>query len=51
MELNYFKDKLFDILNDSEEMDICNIKSDDQKDSFIISIADGSTFEIVCRKA
>ena len=48
MDLNYFKDKLFDILNDSDEMDICNISANDRNNLFTISIADGSEFEIVC---
>lgn len=51
MELNYFKDKLFDLLNESDEMDISNIDSDDRNSLFIISMADGSVFEIVCRQA
>ena len=50
MELNYFKDKLFDILNDSEEMDICNISADDHNNTLKISIADGSVFELECRQ-
>lgn len=51
MELSYFQDKLFDILNDSEEMDICNIIADSQRRRFAIYIADGSVFEIECRSA
>lgn len=50
MDLNYFKDKLFDILNESDEMDICNISDDDRNHLFTISIADGSVFEIECRQ-
>lgn len=29
MELDYFKDKLFDLLNDSEEMGIIDLNADD----------------------
>ena len=50
MKLNYFKDKLFDILNESDELDISDINADDRNDLFTISIADGSTFEIECRE-
>lgn len=50
MELNYFKDKLFDLLNESNEMDISDIDSDDRSALFIVSMADGSVFEIVCRQ-
>lgn len=51
MDLNYFKDKLFDILNDSDEMDICNIIADDRNNRFTIHIADGSAFTISCETA
>ncbi|MCI8597651.1 MAG: hypothetical protein HFJ10_04305 [Lachnospiraceae bacterium] len=50
MELNYFKDKLFDLLNDSEEMGILDIAVDERNNTFTISTLDGSEFEIVCRK-
>ena len=50
MELNYFKDNLFDLLNESDEMDISDIDSDDRNALFIVSMADGSMFEIVCRQ-
>lgn len=50
MELNYFKDKLFDLLNDSESMDILDIITEDRKDKFTIITTDGSIFEIECRQ-
>ena len=50
MELNYFKDKLFDLLNDSDELDISDINTDDRRGLFTISTTDGSQFEILCRK-
>ena len=50
MDLNYFKDKLFDILNDSDELDIADISSDDRKNLLTVTIAGGSVFEIECRQ-
>ncbi len=50
MELDYFKDQLFDLLNESDAMDISDITADDRHDLFIVSTADGSQFELLCRK-
>lgn len=50
MELNYFKDKLFDILNDSDELEIADIFADDKKDLFTVVTAGGDKFELLCRK-
>lgn len=51
MDLNYFKDKLFDILNDTDELDITDICADDRNDRLTVSVAGGSVFEIECRRA
>lgn len=50
MKLNDFKDQLFDALNESEEWKISDIGADDAKNIFSIEMADGSVFEIECRK-
>ena len=50
MELNYFKDKLFDLLNDSDDMDISDIITDDRHGLFTVSTTNGSTFELLCRQ-
>ena len=50
MALNYFKDKLFDRLNDSDTSDILDIITDDRRGLFIVSTSDESVFEILCRK-
>ena len=50
MDLNYFKDQLFDLLNESDAMDISEIITDDRHDLFTVSTADGSQFELLCRK-
>lgn len=51
MELNYFKDLLFDVISDSNEMDVSDIKTDDRRNTFTILMADRSRFVVECRKA
>lgn len=36
MDLNYFKDKLFDIINENDNMDISDIITDDKNNKFIV---------------
>lgn len=51
MELNYFKDKIFDVLNENNmEMEISDIETHEQENAFTFFMADGSTFEIECRQ-
>lgn len=50
MDLNYFKDKLFDVLNESDELDLSDISADDRRDSFTLTTADGSVFELLCQR-
>lgn len=51
MGLDYFKDKLFDLLNDSEEMGIIDLNADERNNLFTVRTEDGEVFEIVCRQA
>lgn len=51
MELFYFKDKLFDLLNDSEDMGISDLSLDGKKDVLIVTTKDGDVFEIACQRA
>ena len=51
MELNYFKDKLFDLLNESDELDISDITAEDRKDLFTVTMEDGSVFRVICEEA
>ncbi len=51
MEINYFRDKLFDLLNDSEGMEIADLNTDTQNNLLIVRTEDGDVFEIVCRQA
>ncbi|MCI9428451.1 hypothetical protein AALA36_10620 [Lachnospiraceae bacterium 66-29] len=51
MKINYLKDRLFDLLNDSsEELGISDIETHEKENTFGISMTDGSVFEITCRR-
>ena len=51
MKLNYFRDKLFDLLNDSEGMGIADLNADEQNSLLTVRTEDGDVFEIVCQQA
>ena len=51
MELNYFRDRLFDLLNDSEGMGIADLNADEQNSLLTVRTEDGDVFEIVCQQA
>ena len=51
MEQNYFRDKLFDLLNDSEGMGIADLNADEQNGLLTVRTENGNVFEIVCRQA
>ena len=50
MELDYFKDKIFELLDEGSDLEIVDIDTDDLKNIFTIKIAAGSIFEVECRK-
>ena len=51
MKINYLKDRIFDFLNDNrEELGISDIETHEKENTFGISMADGSVFEIKCRR-
>lgn len=50
MELNDFKDWLFDLINDAADMDTACIETDDRNNTFIIGMPEGGVFEIRCKK-
>ncbi len=51
MELNYFRDRLFDLLNDSEGMGITDLNTDERNGLLTVMTDDGNIFEIVCQQA
>jgi hypothetical protein len=46
LEINEFKDKLFDILNETENLPIQDLAADDRNDVVHIYLKDGSRFSI-----
>lgn len=46
MEKNEFKDRLFDILNDTDDLAIQDIDMDDRNDLINIYLKDGARFSI-----
>lgn len=51
MTLEYFKDKLFDVLNEgSSRLGIGDMELHDRENTLVISTTDGSCFEIKCRE-
>lgn len=50
MSLNDFKDTVFDIFNDTEELTLRDITVDDADDRLNLYLEDGSIFSIQCRK-
>lgn len=51
MELNYFRDKLFDLLNDSDDMGISDLSVNEREKLIVVSTEDGTMIEIKCRLA
>ena len=47
--MDYFKDKLFDLLNDADDMGISDIETNDRENKFIVSLQNGLIVEIKCR--
>lgn len=48
MELNFFTDHLFDLLNESNLLDVQNILYNDKTSTFQITIYDGTVFILNC---
>ena len=51
MKLNYFRDKLFDLLNDSEGMRIADLNADERNSLLIVRTEEENVYEIVCQQA
>lgn len=50
MGLNDFKDWLFDLINDAEDMDTAYLEADDRNNLLIVGMPSGNTFVIQCKK-
>lgn len=51
MELNSFKDKIFELINDADNLEINDIQTDDKRNTFTIITQAGLAFELECRQA
>ena len=45
------KDKLFDLLNNADELDIAGLNVEDRTNRLTVTMADGSKFKILCQTA
>ena len=50
MELDYFRDRLFDLLNDSDELEIADLYADEQNHTLTVQMETGAVFEISFRQ-
>ncbi len=50
MELNYLKDHLFGLLNESDCLSVTDIEANDTLNTFRITVPDGSVFVISCQR-
>ncbi len=50
MELNEFKDRLFDLINDTDNLPIQDISVKDKENQIIIYLTDGTCFTVTCKK-
>ena len=50
MELNHFKDMIFEMLNESDNNMIRDIDTNDKANTFGVTLQDGSVFEVQCRQ-
>jgi len=48
MELNEFKDRLFDILNDTDDLPIADIIANDRENTIKLLLNDHSSFTVTC---
>ena len=50
MGLDYFKDTVFELLNDSDDIAVKDIQTKDKENIFMVLLIDGSHFELECRQ-
>ena len=51
MPLDYFKDLLFDIINENERFEVKDIIGNDQENTFVVELDDGTIFYLKCSKS
>lgn len=50
MDINYFKDCIFDLLNENDDLNLVSIESNDKTGTFLVTTEDGSWFLVTCEK-
>ena len=50
MTLDYFKDKMFDLLNETDSFEVADIEVREAENLVSVLLKDGSQFEVECRK-
>ena len=50
MGLDIFKDFVFELLNESDSIDVADIEADDAEDLLLVTMRDGSCFEVAFRE-
>ena len=51
MEINEFKDRLFDILNETDNLPIADIMVNDRKNEIKVLLTDHTAFTVTCASA
>jgi hypothetical protein len=46
VDINVFKDILWDLINESDALDVSDIQSIDKENRFIVTVCDGSSFQV-----
>ena len=46
MDVNFFKDILFDLMNESDALDVDDIQSDARASKFLVLMKDGAAFSV-----
>lgn len=50
MDIDYFKDHLFDLINESDLLDVQDIICFDKENRMLVKVADGTVFSVQVRK-
>ena len=44
--INYFKDRIWDLINEDNILDVKDIESNDKEDYYIVTVYDGTKYKI-----
>ena len=51
MDISYFMDILFDLINESDALDVQEIEADLQNNVFHVTVSEGKSFDVQIKKA